>query len=421
MVAFLVVISIKHKHYLFALLIALIAFYELSGPVIDGVFQDVDMPAMRLVSIYYSAESTAGFELAILVFMSMLAVGYYLSGFIPRSKNKYLKKANNINNLFTLIVVSFVFIAGIISIYTGAGSARLAVYMGDAVDVPRIYYYGLSMMVVCGVILLFYLQERKWLAGLILLIFMLPLIYEIFISGRRQSVAPLMIAAILVIIYKHDSSNKYLQLASIVALSLVVLGVQFIVRYEASYGVVVSGKGISSILAPQIGEFSAVGLTSLSSWNKYVIGDSAPTYGFHLIYHLLNSVPYLNVGDMLYPNYAHQLGSIYSELAPYGAFSVLADSILVFGIAGVAIIPLIIGTLTRMSHERLKACLENGLAPTFGSIYFVSLLSIIVLKYRSGIGDALQSIVSFTVLYIVMISVPVLLSVNKMYKKRHAS
>jgi hypothetical protein len=119
----------------------------------------------------------------------------------------------------------------------------------------------------------------------------------------------------------------------------------------------------------------------------------------HWGFHLLNAFPFIKLGDLLFPAYSQQLYTTYTNVAPWGALSMVADAIIGFGWLGVPLLGIALGVLCRKAHEYLVIAMQRGMPGDAKSIYMLSLIAVLFLKYRSGIGDAIQAAVAFSILY----------------------
>ena len=77
----------------------------------------------------------------------------------------------------------------------------------------------------------------------------------------------------------------------------------------------------------------------------------------------------------------------------------LADSLMAMGLLGVIVLAVAMGMLCRRAHEFTARVMRDGMPGDVYSLYVLSVVSTLLLKYRSGVGDALQSFVSFSVLF----------------------
>jgi hypothetical protein len=176
-----------------------------------------------------------------------------------------------------------------------------------------------------------------------------------------------------------------------------------------------------AILIPQLNEFLGVGATSFYSWNVFVLERTSPTWGLHWAFHLLNAFPFIKLGDLLSPAYSQQIYTTYSNVAPWGALSMVADAIIGFGWLGVPLLGIALGVLCRRAHEYLVIAMRRGMPGDAKSIYLLSLIAMVLLKYRSGIGDVLQSGVSFSILYWAIVLFGRILVASVLHSMRRAA
>ena len=384
--------SYINKFYILIIFLSLVLMYELIDPII--ILYNIETDINLITIIIYQFD---GYLLSLALFQLLI----YYSFLFFQNKNKNYKITQDfiVSPKLIYSFILFVLFCGIISFATKAGENRLLDYLGQDVQVTPFYSYGCIFIPVLAFLGIDFLgREKKRLMTLLLLSFF-PLAYQIFLSSRRQNFIPLIGALLIALIYREDLKKKWIYILLIAFLASLFLGAQFLVRDQLATAEATSDSLLDASIIAQLGEFISVGSTSLASWDQYVINSSPTTHGFHLFYIFLNCMPYLKLGNYFYPMYGNELYQAYFALAPVGALSFVADSILAFGFIGFPLLGIALGFAISWSHIILRIYLSHGLLITEKSLYALSLICIILFKYRSGVGDAMLSGVNFTILY----------------------
>src|SRR5438876_1588185 len=194
---------------------------------------------------------------------------------------------------------------------------------------------------------------------------------------------------------------KALLVVGITGIVTVLFALQFALREEVQQG----PTGFETqplafaVVAPQLGEFMGIGSTSLHAWTSFVTDQTPVTNGVHWAFHALNTIPFLKLADTWFPQYSEDLYRTYGELAPWGGLSMLADALMAMGLLGVPVLAVALGVLCRRAHEFTASAMRAGMPGDAYSMYYLSLIATLLLKYRSGIGDAIQAAVAFSILY----------------------
>jgi len=178
---------------------------------------------------------------------------------------------------------------------------------------------------------------------------------------------------------------------------LFLLSVQYSLREQiAGISGLFAESTLSGIAYPQLNEFIAVGLISFKS--VLLLEKLDFTYGFHFLLTILNSVPFLDLGDMIFESYAIQRDAIIKMLAPWGGFSMMAEAYWAFGKIGLILLGILLGISIRFLHIKLLRPFHKEYISS-RDVYWVSLVTVLLLKYRSGISDAYLYIINFTIIY----------------------
>jgi len=253
----------------------------------------------------------------------------------------------------------------------------------------------------------------------LIVIALLPLSHEVFLTSRRQFFAPSVLCLVLIVLYDARLRSRYLIIAGLVTLSLLFFGVQYWLRHEFADNADAEGA-FEGLLAPQLGEFVAIGSTSFYAWVSFVMEDMLPSYGFHLLYQALNAFPFVKLGDIFYPSYGADLMSAIHQLSPFGGFSIIADALFSLGLYGLLFLAIAVGFAIAIGHKLLDRHLRNGYVPTILSVYLVSLAATLLLKYRSGLGDIFQAFLTFTLLYLFFIGLGIIFNRLTYYINAHS-
>jgi hypothetical protein len=225
----------------------------------------------------------------------------------------------------------------------------------------------------------------------------LPLMHEIFLTSRRQFFLPLVFVILLWRLYGFNKLLSWSSRAGVVALVLLFFGLQYSLREKvAGEDVTITSSVLEGSLAPQLGEFVAVAATSLSSYS--IVEQRGLTYGSQLGLAALNAVPFVKLGNALFPDATRQYAEITSTVAPVGGLSMIAECYLSFGRTGVVALGLLMAVLGGKFHRRLIDFYSRQRFSA-ANILFVSVGCVLLGKYRSGVSDALIAFTSMSILF----------------------
>ncbi len=289
---------------------------------------------------------------------------------------------------------------GIVSVSQGEGLRRLDEYVGGDYEGLRVFSYGIGLLPVLtcfGVVL--YVRGQKLLVAMIL-VAALPLLYEIFLTSRRQFFLPVLIVIIMWRLYGSSKRLSWLSRTGVLAVVLVFFGLQYSLR-ERVIGddVTITDSVLEGSLAPQFGEFVAIGATSLYSYP--VVEQRGVTYGSQFAVTVLNAVPFAKLGNAVFPAAAAQFLDIASTVAPFGGLSMIAECYLSFGRAGVVVLGLLMAVLAAKFHQRLIDFYSRR-RYSATNILFVSVGCVLLGKYRSGVSDAFLAFTSMSILFVAL-------------------
>ena len=391
-------------HYIFAFGLILVAAYELTAPVLIMLSgEDVARYAPLIFTEYASEGLITSVIAGLCVFFAMFIATYLVATYFDSAGEAFARFHHQQHDatLFGFAVVLLLF--GVVSMWSGAGRMRLEDYgeLGpQSTEYSRFFSYGgLLLVVVTGAALRWTTTRHVWI-GLAALLCAMPLVMELFVAGRRQWFLPSFLLVVLSILYGHVKRKALwtFVLASAVA---VVFALQFSLREVAIQGATtLETESLGyAVLAPQATEFVFVGATTLYAWSFFADGDQSLTFGFQWLYQALNAIPFLRLGDLLFPGYHDTVYGIYNLVAPWGGLSMLADSLIAFGAWGLPLAAVVLGMFCRWAHVYLSRALVESMPPGLGGMYVVSLIATLLMKYRSGFGDAVQTVISFSILY----------------------
>jgi hypothetical protein len=308
-------------------------------------------------------------------------------------------------------LIFFVFVCGVISVNANAGSVRLLDYEGADLPTTPFFTYGNVLLATVMTVAVAFVAQRNWTGLSLIAVGIAPLVHELVITSKRQYFAPSVLVIILSVLYSRQIKAKFSIILVLMGAAITFFGVQYYLRVAFMEGEDVSTQGLfDGTLVPQLGEFVAIGSTTLYAWGDYVLSGEPVTLGAHWTYHALNAVPYIRLGDILFPDYATDLFASYRAISPWGGLSILADSILGFGVAGLGAAAIVIGALIRYWHGLLHRYLANGIELSVRGVYVISMIATLCLKYRSGVGDIIQNVVQLTILYFFIIGIGSVLS-----------
>jgi hypothetical protein len=393
----------KIGHILISLFLAMCGLYELSGPLLYAyreAFADYFIHAQIIFSTPASDDAVNSFVLGLFLFFVILNLSYVLVSrrFYYDAADKRPEIPIETNGDVFRVFISAVFVFGVISVYTKAGSIRFLDYFGEDLEASPYFSYGTAMLVTVVIIAIFNAIHHKWRSLFFCIGAIAPLAYEIFLSSKRQSYAPSLLFMLLLILYSRRLRNRGLFAVAFTTVAMSFLGAQYWLRSESVDGYTADGF-FDGVIAPQLGEFVAIGSTTFYAWMGYVLGNDPVTWGGHWLFHMSNALPFLKFGGLFFADYAGNLLDAYRTVAPWGGLSIVADAILGFGLGGIAVLAILLGALFRYWHYLLDRYLSDGMVMSVNAIYTCSMIPTLLLKYRSGLGDAAQYYVYMTILY----------------------
>jgi hypothetical protein len=386
----------RRRHYILALAVLLIISYELPGAILHQLPLPTILEVAQKIFVEFATEKYINM-LAVAVLVTLVSMSFSYVARLPRrrvTRTAKLDPAASATDFVPLASALLVF--GLISVGTNAGQIRLLDYEGLELRTIPVYGYGLLLLVVIGILLIWAAEQRRVWALIALLLVAAPISYEAFISSKRQIFAPLILEFLLYFLYSPRIKKKLLWISGSAALMLGFFAVQFLARIELG-AVDIGDTPIELLLLPQLGEFIGVGSTTL--YSLALVDSRRVAYGVNLALALLNSVPYAKLGTLFFPEQVSTFADFQKQLAPYGAFSTMAEAWWTFQWLGIVLLGVFLGLLLRAAHRQLRIAFSTRVSLDSVSVYWLCLTASLFVKYRSGIGDMIQTTVAFSLLY----------------------
>ena len=405
----LIVIAARTQNYLLAVANATILAYELTAPLLADQTELYPVVfALQAYAVFASPENVSRHMFAVVLLLISVNGTYGLALWLRGTFGSVLPQAlpeleaprsKDTLQAFDGVLIALL-VCGIISVATGAGSLRLNDYLGYDMYVTPFYSYGAQLLVVVGPIAHHAIRRRAWGRLVLLVAMAAPISLEIFVSSRLQWFAPLAAYLLLYLIYSGLTVRR------IVGASIATVAMLFVLAMQAAMRVQVTGQDLTYadnmlFIAAQLGEFVAIGTTSMASIS--LASDSYQTNFLQFVsMGLANAVPYLKFGDMLFADFNNQLIGTFEMIAPAGGLSIIAEAFMSLGFTGVFIVGCFLGPLVYVGHRVWRGFVTAG--PGELRVYGVAIVSLLAVKYRSGFTDMLLSFVNFSILYFASIA-----------------
>lgn len=411
------VIFWRDGRYFAALANVVFALYEAIPPF--TIFLPEELIGYRMATAVadYSSMGQADTEMlsvALLGFLIITNCGFL--GLIALAANTpfALKKLDNSykviprNKLWdpgvVVVFLSAIFLFGVVAFFGDAGAKRLNDYIGYSEAVTPFYFYGIMLLPIAALMLWQIYEDDRFGLVLLGLIACSPIAYEIFVSSRRQFLLPIPVTLFLYWAYMGASFRQTIFRTIYLAVAISIL---FYVQYSARVLVQESqtftlgglsesldiGDGLIEIFSPLIGEVVAVASITYAVFSTMT--SAQVTIGLQLVVTMLNSIPFLKIGDFIFPNYINSLLDSIVVFAPYGAFPLAAELMLSFGTSAFVFFGIVISIvlfLVEYSCVRIRDS-WSGLG-----IILLPYFAILLVKYRGGLSDMIQ----FTTPYFVL-------------------
>jgi oligosaccharide repeat unit polymerase len=404
------------RHYLFAIALGIIGIYELAESIFSEIIslEVIQSEIPNYIARMDSPDINAlGITLGRAVFFLFIIASYLFTIRWTQRSSHPVKYQNAPVHRFAFIILA-VFAFGVISVYTGSGAKMIEFYSsgdvyGQGAYVPLFHYatYLLAVLVILGISSF---ERKHWVVMAMLVVAAIPIVREIIISGKRQFWIPSFFVLLLYLLYSRRLKiNLMIWIPALLAVIILAMGVQFQLRM-IEQGDEFGDDFHSVILWPFLEEFLGNGRISRDTWYMFVEGNHPVQYGLQWLFILTNSFPYLKFGNLLWPHYKSEIDAIYLSVAPWGGLPVFADAIIAFGIFGVGLVGSIMGSLLAIAHKKIEYWFAQEVHITGYSVYVISLVSTLILKYRSGIGDMLNIVIFFSCLFGFLYALGILLS-----------
>jgi hypothetical protein len=393
-----VLIFLRKGHYLFAIILALIVLYEYSESL---TVQSILFLRERVeIPVYFSVFETtdiidmSGIFYGRFLFISIIVLAYFVTIKLHKGYVKPINYQEQTMAPYNILICA-VFIFGLLSIFDNSGTRMLQYYSSNdayssSLSVP-FFFYGTFLLNFLAVLVIPCIERKNWGQLFIIVLASLPIISQIFIAGKRQFWVPEFMVIIIYLFYsQRNKINLKIWLPAIVAIATIGMGVQFKLRLEEQGDISGGSDFFSLLFIPLIEELAGVAHVGQSTWDYFIEGNQPIQYGLHWLFVLSNSIPYFKLGNMLWPQYKNEIDGLYYTLAPYGAMPIFADAIIGFGLLGIGIAGATIGSLTAIAHRKLEMYFEQDFYLSGRSVFALSLICTLSLKYRSGIGDIIN-------------------------------
>lgn len=404
-------------HYIFSIFMAIASAYETSLLLLlqhSDIIGDTEGGGLwhfieRNMLLASDPNSTANTQMFIgLYFFITIATYSIANSLSPLKTNKSPSVPTQISINQYLPLFFLLFALGSISTITGAATSRLNVYIKESDSGSPLLaalHWGQALLVIAPILIIKYKGIASPLRKVIIYmsILSLPIITQAILAGRRQFLAPSIIAIVLLLLYNNKIKNK-LRWSILIASTVIALwSVQFALRVS------LNGSGESSditniTLLALFAEFVAVASTTHNAINN--ITSSEATFGLHSLFVALDSIPIIRLGTNSVEALGITLWDRYDEIAPFGGFSVLADAWLSFNAAGIFILSIVTGTVLHRAHILAKRFATSSQLPNFRDLYLFSLTCTLLAMYRNGLTQMLAIIVGFSSLYILFTWLP---------------
>jgi len=419
------------RHFLYCFFLLAFACYELLGPFLLLVQRVAQIDFLQALVPHQLEEQLSGpFEqaagnliLLASLFVVSFAVSYAAAWRIVSPPSAGLTTFDYSGAIrFTFprggeaaALLLVVFLAGLISMYNGDGAKLGADYYLAVQDVQelaeRTAGTPISRALGLGVNLLPYAytalivgalyRRPSWVFASA--VAMAPMIYELLQAGRRQYFVTATAITLLALYYLVSVRRRALILIGCLAAILALSSYVFYGRADYYSDVYASQGWLSYLAVPALSEFMGVSLITSNALN--ILTSHQFDSGARLVSGLLDSlVPYAHLGTVATSLMAGVLRPFDSILiAPWGAFPVLAESYASFGILGSVLFGIICGLVCALLHYALVS-FQFKRVPLHITFWIMTVASLFLMKYRSGLLDFARSVIALTYLHLFIVS-----------------
>lgn len=400
---------LKNRLYYSAGYIGLICIYE-TMPFIIYASDDNDFT--KKMSLFVRGLNDALINTEILFILAYILFIYLILIFLKklhRTKHVLNPTIKTIKeDDWSLTSFLLLFILGTISLLNGDAAARINEYTQvESLKVSSYHFYMITILPLSSYFLIKLFFDKKYKAAIFNFIYFIPAIVVLFGAGRRQVFIPVVLLIFYFLFRKPNLSfnSKIIYTLIIIASTLGIFAIQYSVRYIA-FGAI-SGDSVSimdftdNIFAPQIGEFLAVGATTVAAYGDYVANYRLSPLGLiSFIEHATKGIPL--IGNILILDYSRQTIDSIVAVSPFGALTIAAEGLIFFGLPGLFFNGFIIGfILIKFENVLHPSVCVRGLKH-FKEIAMLCLLSILLFKYRSGLIDSFNSAIRFILMSVIV-------------------
>lgn len=399
----------SRKYYISMIIIALVGFYELIPLSVYKIgFQEhIELVSRVVPGLSPSIISRFSVYVILVIIVLYLGIVYekkFIRLTLPHAQNMIIPK-----EYLAISSGLIILIFGMISLIQGGGEARIKQYAYEfnAIEISSFHFYATLM----APITVFYALKNFQVGNKCILWFSLaalgPAITDFFIAGRRQMFAPLFCLGVFFLLGSKKLTNKkkIIILSSFVIIALIIFSIQFSLRYRAMG--MVRGFEVelfayaTNFLSPQLHEFIGAGSTSLAAFRDTVSNTQCFLLGpDKYTSDLIWGLPGLKKIFLIIGVQRPQIIFDFSNIAPFGALTLLAEALLYFGVYGsfaaFFIFGIIISIIERVFLFHFRSSFTNN---SLLYDFYVIALSVAIFKYRSGSIDMFSAIVSVSILF----------------------
>lgn len=344
-----------------------------------------------------------GALLGFVIMVNVVFLGFKLAAintFMGLGATVTLGYENRSSNYFNpgvfMVFCLTVFVFGVIAVLDDAGTKRLGDYIGYNEYVTPFYSYALAILPASALVIWHAYESRRYSFFILGLISCIPIVFEAFISSRRQFLLPIPATLVLYWLYSGENARVVINRASVFSILLILaFYAQYSTRLltqgdqEVNVAAIVESfdvsTGVVEVASPIFSELIAVSAITHAVFSS--IGGDQVTFGLQWIVTALNSAPYLKVGNWIFPNYLDTLYDTIIIFAPFGAFPVAAELMLSFGTTFFVVGAAFIGAGIYMAEYAMHRLVRND-SPLVYVIF--SYCAVMLVKYRSGLSDMIQ-------------------------------
>jgi hypothetical protein len=230
-----------------------------------------------------------------------------------------------------------------------------------------------------------------------------PMVHELLQAGRRQYFVTAAAIALLSLYYLIPVRRRALMLLGCMSAILALSSFVFYRRTDYYVDVYAFEGMLSYLLIPALTEFVGVSLITVNAIGT--VGSEHLDFGLRLMSGLLDSVlPYVRLGETV-TDLMSDIAKPFDVLlvAPWGAMPILAEAYSSFGTIGSVVFGFTCGSACAVLHYSLLAVQSNRVSFQ-KSLWIVTVASLFLVKYRSGLLDVAKSVIALSYLHLFVMS-----------------